>query len=111
MVRELCDPARPVEATRVPAGERVDLDARARVRGVDEPAVADVHPDVPEPVEEDEVSRPQRSAGDAPAEIEVGIRAVRQVDAEVRVDEAHEARAIEARARRGAAVDVRNAEQ
>jgi len=52
----LGDAASAVVAARVPAGQRVDLDARSRVRRVDEATAADVHPDMPEPVEEDEVA-------------------------------------------------------
>jgi hypothetical protein len=46
-------PPRHVEARAVPAGELLDAHARARVRRVDEPSVADVDADVPEAVEED----------------------------------------------------------
>src|SRR5581483_5049769 len=87
---------RAVVAARVPAGQRVDLDAGPRVRSVDEAAVADVDADVSATVEEDEVAGPQPRARHAAADGEVGVGAVRQVDTEVRVDEAHEAGAIEA---------------
>ena len=55
---------------------------------------------------------PGRSrARDAAAEIELRVRVVRQRDPEVRVDEAHEAGAVEAAARRRAAVRVADAEE
>ena len=47
-----------VEARGVSAGEPCDGDARAGVRGVDEPAGADVETDVTNAVEEDEVAGP-----------------------------------------------------
>ena len=72
---------------------------------------ADVEADVADAVEEDEVAGPQAAAGDAPPQSELRVGAVRKCDAEVRVDEAHEARAVEAGARRGAAVDVPDAEE
>src|SRR6185437_9457943 len=51
------EPAAADERRRVPAAERGDLDHVARVRRVDESTTADVDADVPEAVEEDEVSR------------------------------------------------------
>ena len=81
------------------------------VRRVDETPAADVDADVAEPVEEDEVARSQRPARDPAAEVELRDRVVRQRDPEVREDEAGEARAVEAAARRGAAVAVTDAEQ
>ena len=48
--------------------ERIDRDAGAGVRRVDEQAAADVEPDVAEAVEEDEVARAERRARDAAAE-------------------------------------------
>src|SRR5262249_55269844 len=98
------EPARAVEARRVPALERRDLHGRAGVRRVDEAAAADVHADVPDAVEEDQVARLQRAPRDAAAAAELRVRAVRQLDPEVLVDEADEAGAVEAGARRGAAV-------
>src|SRR5512146_2696697 len=89
-------PASAVVLRGVPAGERVDRDARARVRRVDEPASTDVDPDVAEPVEEDEVARAQARARDAPAEAVLAARPMRQNDPEVRVDEAREPGAVEA---------------
>src|SRR5436190_22896005 len=67
---------------RAPVGERRDLHPGAAVRRVNEAPVADVHPDVPESAEEDEVARLQPPAPDPPAEVEVRVRAVRQDDAE-----------------------------
>src|SRR5712692_803446 len=106
-----CQAAGAVVAAGVPAGQRVDLDPRAAVRSVDEAAVPDVHADVAETVEEDEVAGPQRAARDAPAEIEVGVGAVRQRDAEAVIDEPDESRAVEARARRATAPAVRDADE
>ena len=54
-------------------GERRDLDARAAARRVDEAAVADVHADVTDAVEEHEVARFERPARDAAAEVEVRV--------------------------------------
>ena len=88
-----------------------DGDARPGVRRVDETAAADVDADVAEPVEEEQVARSQRPARDPAAEAELRDRVVRQRDPEVREDEAGEARAVEAAARRGAAVAVTDAEQ
>ena len=48
------------------------------VRGVDEAAAADVHADVADAVEEDEVAGAERAARDAAAEVEVGVGAVRE---------------------------------
>src|SRR5580765_7323405 len=104
--------ARAVERGRVPAvREARDLDARARMRRVDEPSVADVEPDVTDTVEEDQVARPQPGARDAPPAVELLVRRSGQVDPEVAVHEADEPGAVEARARRGAAPPVRDAEQ
>jgi hypothetical protein len=77
---------------------------------VDEAVRADVDADVADAVEEDEVAGAERAAGDPAAEPELRVRAVRQVDAEPVVDEADEAGAVEAGARRGAAVAVGDAE-
>src|SRR5206468_6987871 len=87
------------------------LHARAGVRSVDEAAAADVHADVPDSVEEDEVARPERAARDAAAEVEVAVGAVRQLEPEALVDEADEAGAVEAALRRVAAVAVRQADE
>ncbi len=83
----------------------------AGVRGVDEAAVADVHADMPDAVEEDEVARPERAALDPPAEAEVGVGAVREPEPEMGVHVPDEAGAVEAAAGRVAAVAVRDAEQ
>src|SRR5881227_1733923 len=88
--------ARAVVARAVPPGQRVDRDARARVRSVDEAAAADVDPDVTQPVEEDEIPGPERAARHPPAAAELTARIVRKHDAEMRVDEAREAGAVEA---------------
>src|SRR5258707_1235849 len=110
-LRRWNEASRAVVARRVPAREARDRDPRTRVRGVDEAAAADIEADVADAVEEDEVAGLQRAARHAPAEVELRVGAVGQLDAEVFVDEAHEARAIEAGARRAAAVAVGNAEQ
>src|SRR3954451_18469296 len=78
---------------------------------MDEAVRADVDPDVADAVEEDEVARPQRLPRNALAEVELRVRAVRQVEAEPVVDEADEAGAIEAGAGRRAAVAVAGTEQ
>ena len=85
-----------VEAGAVPAAERLDLHAGAGVRCVDEAAVADVDADVAEAVEEDEVAGPKRRAADAAAAVELGVARVGEREAEVRVDVADEAGAVEA---------------
>ena len=72
--------ARAVEAARVPAVHRVDGDARAGMRRVDELVVADVQADVPEAVEEDEVAGLEAGAGHVAAEAELRDRVVRQRD-------------------------------
>ena len=87
-----------------------DLHVGAGMRSVDEAAAADVHPDVADAVEEDEIAWAKVAACDAAAEVEVGVAAVGQCDAEVGVDEADEARAVEACRRRGAAPDVGDAD-
>src|ERR1051326_3523031 len=92
-------------------GERVDLDARARVGRVDEPAATDIEADVAEAVEEDKVAESKRAARDFSPALELRPRIVRQRDPEVGVDEACEARAVEAGARRRAAVHVANADE
>src|SRR4051812_9671528 len=78
---------------------------------MDEEAAADVHADVAEPVEEEEVAGAQPPAGDAPAHSELRTRVVRQRDPEVAVDEAGEARAVDPAARRGAAVGIGNPDE
>src|ERR1700749_2633797 len=102
------DPAAAVEVAA--RGKQAHLDARTGVRRLDEATAADVHADVAEAVEEDEVAGPQALARDPLAEVEVRVRAVREGDPEVRVDEPDEAGAVEAR-RRAAAPDVRDAEE
>ena len=79
----------------------------AGVRGVDEPASADVDPDVAEAVEEDEVAGCRRR--DRLGRIPLRDGVVRERDPELRVDVHHEAGAVEA-ARARAAPDVRDAE-
>src|SRR5260221_5500911 len=100
-----------VEFGAVGAAERGDLDVGARVRGVNEAAAADVDADVAEPVEEDEVAGLEAAAGDADATVEVGVARVGEADPEMLVDVAHEAGAVEAVARRAAAVDVAHPEE
>ena len=78
---------------------------------MDEAAAADVHPHVADAVEEDEVAGAQRAARDADAEVEVGVARMRQVEPEVRVDEADEAGAVEPGAGRVSAPAVGDAEQ
>src|SRR5437764_664815 len=95
---------------RAPVGKPRDLHARAGVRRVDEAALPDVHPDVAEPAEEDEVAGLQRPAPDPPAEVEVRVRAVRQVDPEPPVDITNEPGAVEA-ARTAATPAVRDADE
>src|SRR4051794_32956815 len=104
--RDLEDAARAVVAAAVRPVERVDLDAGARVRRVDEEAAADVHPDVAEAAEEDEVTGPQACARHRTAEAPLRARVVRKRAAEVGVDEAGETGAVEAGGRRRAAPDV-----
>src|SRR5439155_11661545 len=93
-----------------PVAELRDLHARTRVRGVNEAAVADVQADVAETAEEDEVARLQRPAADPPADVEVCIRAVGQLDPEALVDVPDKTGAVEA-ARAGAAPAVRDTEE
>ena len=76
-----------------------------RLRGVDDPAAADVEPDVPEPVEEDEIARPKRLRLRAPVGV-LGRGVVRQVDAELAVDVGDEPGAVES-ARGHSAVAIR----
>src|SRR5436190_15468964 len=95
---------------RAPVGEPRDLHARAGVRRVDEAAAPDVHPDVAEPAEEHEVAGLQRPALDPPAEVEVRVGAVRQLDAELPVDIANEPGAVEA-AGTAAAPAIRDADE
>src|SRR5579859_4292063 len=103
------EPAGADETRGIPTCERLDPDSGAGVRCVDEATVADVDADMPEPVEEDEVPRPQRPTADAAATIELRVARVGESEAEVRVDVADEAGAIEACARRAPAVDVADA--
>src|SRR5438309_1587444 len=103
-------PTRCGGVARAPVGESRDLHARAGVRRVDEAAVTDVHPDVAESAEEDEVAGLQRPAPDPPAEVVVRVRAVRQVYPELPVDIANEPGAVEA-ARTAAAPAIRNADE
>src|SRR6478672_3721527 len=84
-----------VVAPRVPAADRLDRDARAGVRRVDEPPPAAVEADVTETVEEEKIARAQRCARDTAAHPELRTRVVRQRDPDVRVDEAREAGAVE----------------
>ena len=77
---------------------------------MDEAAVTDVHPDVAESAEEDEVAGLQRPAPDPPAEVVVRVRAVRQVYPELPVDIANEPGAVEA-ARTAAAPAIRDADE
>src|SRR4029077_16746207 len=103
------EPAAADERRRVPAAQRGDLDPVARVGRVNERATADVDADVPEAVEEDEVSRLELAHRDRAAVAVLRVRAVRERDADLRVDVHHEAGAVEP-GRRGAAPDVRRAE-
>ena len=77
------------------------------MRCVDEPAAADVDPDVAEPVEEDEVARRRRR--DRIRRVPLGHGVVRERDPELGVDVHHEAGAVEA-GRARAAPGVRDAE-
>src|SRR5215475_1696356 len=89
MVVQLGDQAdRAVVDGCVGAAERCNRDTGTRVGRVDETSTADVHADVPEAVEEDEVAGPEMTARDAVARRELRHRVVRQRDAKVRVDEA-----------------------
>jgi len=63
---------------------------------MDETTGADVHPDVPNAVEEDEIAGTQGTAGDAVPEVEVRVGAMRQVEPEVGVHVADKPRAVEA---------------
>ena len=86
-----------VVAPGVPAADRLDRDARAGVRRVDEPPPADVEADVAEAVEEDKVARAQRLRATTRRPMpNCAPELVRQRDPEVRVDEAREAGAVEA---------------
>jgi len=67
------------------------LHGRAAVRGVDEPPVADVHSDMTDGVEEDEIAGTERLSRYAHPEPEVAVRAVGESEPEVGVDEAHQA--------------------
>ena len=67
---------------------------------MDEPSVADVHADVADAVEEDEVAGAKRRAGDPDAQVVVAVAAVRKVAAEAGVDEADETGAVEPGCRR-----------
>ena len=91
--------------------EAVDPDDGAGVRRVDELSVADVDPDVAEPVEEDEVAglelAPRHRDGIRVAPLRDGV--VRQRDADLGVGVHDEARAVEAAGAR-AALHVRGAE-
>src|SRR5581483_1275403 len=66
-----------VETRAVPACERLDAAPGAGVRCVDEAAVADVHPDVAEAVEEDEVARPEGAPRHAATERVLRVARVR----------------------------------
>src|SRR5262249_57279991 len=72
--------------------------------------VADVEPDVADAVEEQEITGLQRPAGDPAPAVELRVRVVRERDAEVRVDVARKARAVEP-ARADTAPHVRDAEK
>src|SRR5258706_6100536 len=76
------------------------------MRRVDETPVADVDADVPETVEEDEVARPERGPADAAATVELRIARVSEGEAEMCIDVADEAGAVEAGPRRAPAVLV-----
>src|SRR5262249_44645929 len=88
--------ARAVEARAVPACEALDADAGAGVRRVDEAAVPDVHADVAVAVEEDEVAGTEAPPADAAAPHDLGIARMGERHAEMRVDVADEAGAVEA---------------
>jgi CRP/FNR family transcriptional regulator len=88
-----------------------DADAGAAVRRVDEAAAARVDADVAGVVEEDEVAGPERAACDAAAVCQIGPARMRQGDPEVSVDEADEARAVEACVRARASPAVGDAEE
>src|SRR3954454_3367290 len=86
------------------------LDAGARVRRVDDHALADVQPDVADAaVEEDEVARLQLGAGHGPPVAELGLRGAVQADAGRLPGPEGQAGAVE-RVRAGGAEDVRLAE-
>src|SRR5712691_12566589 len=88
---------------RVPVlGQRRHLDDRARMRRVDEAAVADVDADVADSVEEEKVPGLEGPQADAPADAELRVRGVGKADADACVDPAREARAVEAAAGRRA---------
>ena len=96
---------------RVPAGEEIrDLHERAGVRRFDELAVADVHPDVAEPVEEEDVARLELVLRHRHAVVPHRVRRVRQRHADLRVRPHHEPGAVERDAGRRAAPDVLDAE-
>src|SRR5262245_46718390 len=105
MLRRSADPAGADVARAVPGGAQArDPHGRPGMRGVDEAARPDVEAHMAESVEEDEVARPERGPRDAPPHTEVGVGAVRQIEAEVAEDVADEPGAVEAAARRVAAV-------
>ena len=107
------DPPRAVVPGGEPAlAEAVDLDVGPGVRRVDEVPVADVDPDVVEPVEEDEVSGLELVLRHRDAARVVPLRhgVVRQRDPDLRVHVLDEAGAVEAGGRARAAPDVRDAE-
>src|SRR5262245_4413167 len=85
------DPVRAIPIV-VEAGDRHVLAGLPRV---DEASVADVDPVVPEPVEEDEIAGREAVARDRRAQLVLRRRVVRQRDADLRVDVAYEARAVE----------------
>ena len=86
-----------------------NADDPARLRRVDEPALADEQADVAEPGEEDQVPRLQCPARDLAPIAVLGGCVVRQVDAELAVHVHHEAGAVEAAGTR-AAPGVRDAD-
>jgi len=73
--------------------------------------VADVQADVPDAVEEDEIAGLERCPGDSAPQVELRERVVRERDAEMCVDVAGEARAVEAAAWAHATVDIRDPEE
>ena len=85
------EPSGTVVARPVPGvAEARDLHVGAGVRRVDEAAAADVHADMADAVEEDEIARAKRLPRDPDAEVVVGVGAVREREAEVGVDETDE---------------------
>src|SRR5437868_4135477 len=79
------------------------MDALAGLGRVDVLPVADVEADVAESVEEEQVARLQAAERYAAAHVELRVRGVGEVDADVGVHPAREAGAVEARVGRGAA--------